>query len=100
MDGIQQRELRDWAEALAAADAGERRAMGRAMLMLLDRIDELERELSTRPSEPTVDYDVEEEFEVEPAPVIDRTEHDSLEDTQPIGLRGRLRAAADRLHER
>jgi len=71
------------------------------MLMLLDRIDELERELAMRPSEPTVDYDVvEEEFEIEPEHVIEVDEHHSLEDTQPIGLRGRLRAAADRLHER
>ena len=49
----QERELRRWAVALADAGAADRRAMGRAILMLLDRIDSLRAELERRPPRPT-----------------------------------------------
>ena len=49
MNTGEQRELRQWADQLCEVDDPERRAMGRAIAMLLDRIDELERELSAVP---------------------------------------------------
>ena len=49
MNTGQQRELRQWADQLCEADDPERRAMGRAIAMLLDRIEELEKELSAAP---------------------------------------------------
>ena len=50
MNTGEQRELRQWADQLCEVDDPERRAMGRAIAMLLDRIDELERELSAVPA--------------------------------------------------
>ena len=41
----EQQQLREWADRLCEVEDPERRAMGRAISMLLDRIDELEREL-------------------------------------------------------
>ena len=97
MNQSQQSELRAWADALSRAD-GERAAMGRAILMLLDRIDELERELSER----TVPVSMEEQFRLDDESV-DQVEFDldeddsvdalSVEDTQPISLRERIRSA-------
>ena len=49
MNTGEQRELRQWADQLCEVDDPERRAMGRAIAMLLDRIDELEKELSAAP---------------------------------------------------
>src|SRR4029077_8660412 len=49
MNTGEQRELRQWADQLCEVDDPERRAMGRAIAMLLDRIDELEAELSMGP---------------------------------------------------
>jgi hypothetical protein len=80
--------LRTWAEALAGTD-GERRSMGRAMLMLLDRIDELEAELlreaqaAVEPGEPTQPHDMEQELAAEEL---------AAEDTGLMSLRDRLRA--------
>jgi len=94
VDGAEREQLREWAGALVAGGGDERRSSGRAILMLLDRIDELERELAgrggSRPSGPPPDQPPPEPLpEVEPP-----------EDTQPIGLRDRLRLATGRLHER
>ncbi len=94
MNGAQSGQLREWAEALAASEDEERRSSGRAILMLLDRVGELERELARReqddapppPRRPP-------ELEADDPPT-------SLEDTQRIGLRDRLRLATGRLHER
>ena len=79
-----------------ASGDGERRSSGRAILLLLDRIDELERELvrarervaSTPPPPRIIPLDAEPDAEVL-----------SLEDTQPIGLRDRLRLATGRRHD-
>ena len=49
MNTGEQRELRQWADQLCEVDDPERRAMGRAIAMLLDRIEELEKELSAAP---------------------------------------------------
>ncbi|MDX6520637.1 MAG: hypothetical protein QOF08_1242 [Gaiellales bacterium] len=99
VDGAQREQLREWAGALAASDDGERRSSGRAILMLLDRIEELERRLhDRRPLEPPVARVLEPEY-VPPHPPDDDPLL-SLEDTQPIGLRDRLRLATGRLHER
>jgi hypothetical protein len=104
MNQSQQSELRAWADALSRAD-GERAAMGRAILMLLDRIDELERELSER----TVPVSMEEQFRLDDESAdqveFDLAEDDaeerlSVEDTQPISLRERIRGAvAGRRHD-
>ena len=79
--------------------------MGRAILMLLDRIDELERELSER----TVPVSMEEQFRLDDESAdqveFDLAEDDaeerlSVEDTQPISLRERIRGAvAGRRHD-
>ena len=50
MDERHEEELRDWAARLAAATAAERRAMGRAILMLLARIEELQAQLGAASS--------------------------------------------------
>lgn len=104
MNQSQQSELRAWADALSRAD-GERAAMGRAILMLLDRIEELERELSER----TVPVSMEEQFRLDDESAdqvkFDLAEDDaeerlSVEDTQPISLRDRIRGAvAGRRHD-
>ena len=106
MEQSQQRELRAWGDALTRTD-GERAAMGRAILMLLDRIEELERELADR----TVPVSMEEQFRIDdeaPDQVeIDLDEEDvydddelSVEDTQPISLRDRIKSAvAARRHD-
>ena len=104
MNQSQQSELRSWADALSRAD-GERAAMGRAILMLLDRIEELERELSER----TVPVSMEEQFRLDDESA-DQVEFEldeddagnalSVEDTQPISLRDRIRGAvAARRHD-
>jgi hypothetical protein len=51
MDDHEQRELRHWAEQLAAAADAERRAMGRAILMLLAQVEALQAELPIPASE-------------------------------------------------
>jgi hypothetical protein len=67
--------------------------------MLLDRVEELERRLhDRRPYDPPAARVVEAEY----VPLLPPTDDPllSLEDTQPIGLRDRLRLATGRLHER
>jgi hypothetical protein len=82
---------------LAGSGDGERRSSGRAILLLLGRVEELERELAgDRPSPPA---------ELRPSHLDTQTEiglgdPPPLEDTQPIGLRDRLRLATGRRHER
>jgi hypothetical protein len=110
----EQQQLRQWADRLCEAEDSERRAMGRAIAMLLDRIDELEQELSVVSAAPNgavmrdePDYegahvfDQEEEFE--PGPVPSRLPPglaeplDIGEDTQQMTLRDRLRNLRDRV---
>ena len=88
----QERELRQWAAALAGASEADRRAMGRAILMLLERIDGLRAELERRPAEPEAAAEAPAaEAEAEAAP-----EADADEDTMVVGLRERLRAVTHR----
>ena len=94
VDGAQRGQLREWGAALVASGDDERRSSGRAILMLLDRIDELEGELARRERSAT------------PAPLRQAEDPDPdpdaallLEDTQPIGLRDRLRLATGRRHD-
>ena len=107
MNTREQRELRQWADQLCEVDDPERRAMGRAIAMLLDRIEELEKELSAAPvaalngdSEP----DPEPSWDQQPdvvGPPRSLAEPISVgEDTQQLSLRDRLRHAADNLRER
>jgi hypothetical protein len=92
----QERELRRWAVALADAHEADRRAMGRAILLLLERIDGLRAELQRRPAEPVIAPEA-------PAPVPEAEaascpEVDPDEDTIVVGLRERLRAVTHRNH--
>jgi len=107
MNTGEQRELRQWADQLCEVDDPERRAMGRAIAMLLDRIEELEKELSAAPvaalngdSEP----DPEPSWDQQPdvvGPPRSLAEPISVgEDTQQLSLRDRLRHAADNLRDR
>jgi len=107
MDTGEQRELRQWADQLCEVDDPERRAMGRAIAMLLDRIDELEAELSMVPQaalhgEP--ERNGEPSWDEQPdvvAPRASLAEPISIgEDTQQLSLRDRLRHAADNLRDR
>src|SRR5436305_12373945 len=127
MDHTQEHELRQWAEALRASADSERRAMGRALSMLLDRIGELEHQLGRRDAVELEPHPLGEEVWADPemggvtqpgagvspltfAETEDEALDDelseapktysSLEDTQPLGLRDRLRAAAERLTDR
>jgi hypothetical protein len=92
----QERELRRWAVGLSDARDADRRAMGRAILMLLERIDGLRAELDRRPPEPAMAPEI-------PAPVPETEaaavpEADPDEDTMVVGLRERLRAVTHRNH--
>jgi len=107
MNTGEQRELRQWADQLCEVDDPERRAMGRAIAMLLDRIDELEAELSVVPQtalngEP--ERNGEPSWDEQPdvvAPRASLAEPISIgEDTQQLSLRDRLRHAADNLRDR
>jgi hypothetical protein len=107
MNTGEQRELRQWADQLCGVDDPERRAMGRAIAMLLDRIDELEKELSALPEaarngdpEPNGEPSWQEQPDVVGPP---RSLADPIsigEDTQQLSLRDRLRHAADNLRDR
>jgi hypothetical protein len=87
MDPEQEQELRTWATALTRAGQADRKAMGRAILMLLGQIESLRAELDRAAAEPQPAPAP----EVEPAPVQEEsTETIAVYDTAP-GLRGRLR---------
>ena len=92
----QERELRRWAVGLAGAREPDRRAPGKAILMLLERIDSLRAELERRPVEVAVP-------EAEPEPAAgaepEPPETDPDEDTMVVGLRERLRAVTHRSHD-
>ena len=92
----QERELRRWAVGLAGAREPDRRATGKAILMLLERIDSLRAELERRPVEVAVpEAEPERPAEAEPEPA----ETDPDEDTMVVGLRERLRAVTHRSHD-
>ena len=108
MNTGEQRELRQWADQLCEVDDPERRAMGRAIAMLLDRIDELEKQLSAvpvadlngDPEPPNGEPSWEEQPDVV-APRASLADPISIgEDTQQLSLRDRLRHAADNLRDR
>ena len=107
MNTGEQRELRQWADQLCEADDPERRAMGRAIAMLLDRIEELENEPSAAPvaalngdSEPNCEPSWDQQPDVVGPPRSLAEPISVGEDTQQLSLRDRLRHAADNLRER
>jgi hypothetical protein len=108
MNTGEQRELRQWADQLCQVDDPERRAMGRAIAMLLDRIDELEQELSAVPEaalngqpEPNGELSWDEAQPDVVGPTRSLAEPIGVgEDTQQLSLRDRLRHAADNLRDR
>ena len=97
MEADQERELREWAVALGGAAEADRRAMGRAILMLLERIDALRAELERASPEP-------EPEPVEPAAADQPTGElpagdPPVKDTTVAGLRERLGAAVHRVRD-
>ena len=88
----QERELRRWAVGLVGAREADRRATGKAILMLLERIESLRAELERRPAEMALS-EAEPLAEAEPEP---SAEMDPDEDTMVVGLRERLRAVTHR----
>jgi len=105
----EQQQLREWAGRLCEVEDPERRAMGRAISMLLDRIDELERELGQagtpepRTAPEWLELPPESDAVPEPEPELERVlvEHEEPEpapapdDTAQLTLRDRLRQAGD-----
>jgi hypothetical protein len=102
MEAEHERELRQWADALAGAAEAERRAMGKAILMLLDRIENLRAELERtahepppQPAEPAAtEAEVSEQATGE-LPAADRPG----KDTTVAGLRERIGAAVHRVRD-
>jgi hypothetical protein len=92
----QERELRTWAVKLADAREADRRAMGRAILMLLERIEGLRAELARRPAEPVIAPEAPSPTPEAEAAAIPDAGPD--EDTMVVGLRERLRAVTHRNH--
>ncbi|HEY0388114.1 MAG TPA: hypothetical protein VGC71_06725 [Gaiellales bacterium] len=90
----EQRELRRWAQQLSGVEDPERRAMGRAIAMLLDRVDDLERQLHYARQAPQP------LSEPEPMALDPIDPADVGEDTQQLRLRDRLRLATDHLRDR
>lgn len=92
MDRRQEQELRTWATALTGANEPDRKAMGRAILMLLGQIEslrtELERSAAEAPPPPPPPAAAE-----EPAAAVqeESTETIAVYDAAAQGLRGRLR---------
>lgn len=89
MDDVQERELRQWGEALADSSDSERRAMGKAILMLLDQIESLKTSLAEAQPQP---------FAL-PEVTVPVSQDAVDEDTATINLRDRLRAATNRLRD-
>ena len=97
MNDAQLTQLRSWAEALEGDAEPERKASGRALLLLIGEVETLrarlaaviaaEREEDGMMAEPDGGYD----DEPEPEPAI--------EDTAPIRLRDRIKAAAHLNHD-
>ncbi len=93
MDDVQERELRQWGEALGESSDSERRAMGKAIVMLLDQIESLKTSLALAQPQ---------RFELPEVPVPpsqDAPYDVADEDTATINLRDRLRAATHRLRD-
>jgi hypothetical protein len=95
VEAEQERELREWAVALGGAAEADRRAMGRAILMLLERIEALRAELERaspepEPAEPAMTDQPTGELPAADPPV---------KDTTVAGLRERLGAAVHRVRD-
>jgi hypothetical protein len=92
VDNVEEHELRTWADALCASADAERRAMSRAILMLLGQIDALKGELEQAQRESHEVADFELEPPAEPAHQPPQPEVDANDDPLTISLRERLRA--------
>ncbi len=104
MESKHERELRQWADALAGAAEAERRAMGRAILMLLDRIESLRAELEIEraappPQPPPVDPEATEPAVTEQATGELPAAAEPDKDKTVAGLRERLGAAVHRVRD-
>jgi hypothetical protein len=92
VDQGQEHELRTWAEALCRSTESERRAMGKAIVMLLGEIERL-KETVERPQ--PLSFDVVESAMAVPAQLPDGSA-DACDDTVAINLRKRLGAVMHR----
>ena len=85
--------MRAWAEALGTASDSERRAMGKAILMLLGEIETLKESLAlsqpTAPAAPELDFTM-------PDDLPRRSPEPKDDDTATLNLRDRLRAVTHR----
>jgi len=90
VDGQQEQQLREWAAALGDRDDPERRAVGRAMLMMLDEISMLRSRLARA-------IEAEREFEQPPTePLSPPAPAEDEQKTATLRLRDRIRHAAER----
>jgi hypothetical protein len=94
VDEFEEHELRTWADGLRLSADFERRAMGKAILMLLGQIETLRRELeqAQRPTRNTAGGAVTEPDEVS------ESSAGASDDTATISFRERMRAATRRDH--
>jgi hypothetical protein len=91
MDPRQEHELRTWANALTRAEQADRKAMGRAILMLLGQIESLRAELDRAAAEPVPAPPAPAPAEAPAGPELEEsTETIAVYDAVP-GRRGRLR---------
>ncbi len=90
MDEQQEQQLREWAAALGDRTDPERRAVGRAMLMMLDEISMLRGRLARA-------IEAEREFEQLPTePLLSPSPAEDEQRTAPLRLRDRIRHVAER----
>lgn len=103
MESEHERELRQWADALAGAAEAERRAMGRAILMLLDRIERLRAELELERAAPPAQPPPADPEATDPAVTEQATGElpaaEPDKDKTVAGLRERLGAAVHRVRD-
>ena len=97
MDNAQLTQLRAWAEALAGDGDPERKASGRALLLLIGEVETLRARLAV-----VIEAErVEDDGLAEPDGAYDEDDapEPAIEDTAPIRLRDRIKAAAHLTHD-
>ena len=98
MDPDQEGELRTWAAALSEAEEPDRKAMGRAILMLLGQIESLRTELECSPAEAPSQAE-EAVAGAELPPNEPTAEPLAVYDSSAGGVRRWIRATVNRSHD-
>ena len=96
MDERQEQQIREWAAALGERDDPERRAVGRAMLMMLDEIAMLRSRLAAVIEAEQAGAERLPDEPPEPAPPPTPAPDADDQQTAPLRLRDRIRHVADR----